>query len=89
MDTIFKKNTIKFVSNYRPVFDKHIHYVIRTNKYPTKYDKCKISMSVSLKDMLSRNQHRLPLTHMFKIIIKKNVYQIQVAFVPMPINKHH
>ena len=60
----FKNEVIKLISNYMPIFDKHMHQVIKSNKDPTKSDKWDISKSVSLKDILSGNQHRLTLTLM-------------------------
>ena len=62
----FQKKSIKFISNNLPRFDKHINQVITTNKNPTKYYKEKISTSVSLKDILSGNQHGFPLINMSK-----------------------
>ena len=60
----FQREDTKLISNNITRFDKHIHQVITDIKDPTKSDKWKISASVTLKYIVSGNQHRLPLTPM-------------------------
>ena len=65
-----------------PIFDDHINQVITDKKDLTKSDKCKISTSVLMKDILSGNQHCFPIQHMAKniSIYLQNMISISFGF---------
>ena len=65
---IFLKKVIKFIYKNIPRFYRHTHQVITYNKDPTKNHKWKVPTPVTLKYILSGNQHCLPLTHMAKTL---------------------